>query len=57
MPEITATMKLHIHTDDVSDRLFRELTEKYAAACTHVSQHVFDNGFPRPQLHSFPNIS
>ncbi len=46
MPEITVTMKLHIHTDDVSDRLFCELTERYAAACTHVSQYVFDNGFP-----------
>ena len=46
MAGLTVTMKLHIHTDTKGDRLFREFTERYASACTYVSQYVFDNGFP-----------
>jgi len=46
MAELTVTMKLHIHTDDNGDQLFRDFTEQYASACTYVSQYVFDNGFP-----------
>lgn len=46
MPELTVTMKLHIHTDAAGDRLFREFTERYASACTYASRYVFDHGFP-----------
>ena len=46
MAELTCTMKLHIHTDDNGNCLFREFTERYASACTYVSQYVFNNGFP-----------
>ena len=45
MSEITKTMKLHIHTDDVSDALFKELTGLYSCACNEVSRYVFDNDF------------
>ena len=46
MSELSVTMKLHIHTDAKGDRCFREFTERYASACTYVSQYVFDNRFP-----------
>ena len=46
MAELACMMKLHIHTDDESSMLFREFAERYASACTYVSQYVFDNGFP-----------
>ena len=31
MAELTVTMKLHIHTDDNGDQLFRDFTEQYAS--------------------------
>ena len=45
MPEIVKTMKMHLHTTDEADLLFKELTEVYSSACDHISQYVFDNGF------------
>ena len=32
MGKIVKTMKLRIDTDEAADRLFRELTERYASA-------------------------
>lgn len=45
MPEITKTMKLHLITSEEDNRLFCQLTEQYAAACTDISRYVFDHGF------------
>ena len=45
MSTIVKTMKLHIHVDEPSDILFKEMTEVYRQACNHVSEYVFDNGF------------
>lgn len=45
MSDITKTMKLHIHPDDTSAVLFRELTERYSCACNEISRYVFDHGF------------
>lgn len=46
MGKIVKTMKLRIDTDEMADRLFRELTERYASACNEISQYIFDHGFP-----------
>lgn len=45
MPVVVKTMKLHIHADKEADALFKELTVRYAEACTKISKYVFDNGF------------
>lgn len=45
MPDISLTMKLHIHADSEAVTLFRELTARYRDACDYISQYVFDNGF------------
>lgn len=45
MPDISLTMKLHIHADSEAVTLFRELTSRYCDACDYISQYVFDNGF------------
>ena len=46
MGKIVKTMKLRIDTDEAADRLFRELTERYASACNEISQYMFDHEFP-----------
>lgn len=46
MPDISLTMKLHIHANSGADTLFRELTRRYRDACDYISQYVFNNGFP-----------
>lgn len=45
MPELVKTLKLHLHTNDEADALFRELTCRFSDACTDISKYVFDNGF------------
>ena len=45
MREITKTLKLRLYTDYKPDAAFKELTSRYAEACTYVSQYVFDHGF------------
>ena len=45
MTEFSKTMKLHIHPDDNTARLFRELTECYSEACSYISEYVFHHGF------------
>lgn len=45
MTEFSKTMKLHIHPDDDTARLFRELTECYSEACSYISEYVFHHGF------------
>lgn len=45
MTEFSKTMKLHIHPDDDTVRLFRELTECYSKACSYISEYVFHHGF------------
>ena len=44
--EHTQTMKLHIHVDESTDCLFREMTTCYSDACNFISEWVFSNGFP-----------
>lgn len=46
MAELVKTMKLHIHVSEKDAVLLRELTERYAEACTAISKYVFDNNFP-----------
>ena len=46
MAEIIKTMKLYMHTDAAADKLFMEESVQYMLACNHVSQYIFDNGFP-----------
>lgn len=46
MQELVKTMKLLLVTTPEEERLFRELTCRYADACNEVSQYVFDNDFP-----------
>lgn len=45
MTEITKTMKLRLYADETADKAFREMTAKYADACTRISKYIFDNGF------------
>lgn len=45
MSEIVKTMKLHLHVEPEDRDKLVELTERYAEACTFVSQYVFDHGF------------
>lgn len=45
MPENVKTMKLHLHATSEDDKLFCQLTERYASACNCISQYVFNNDF------------
>ena len=46
MPDIVKTMKLHINVNDDEKKQLETLTNRYANACTYVSQYIFNNGFP-----------
>ena len=46
MPDIVKTMKLHIHVNDDEKKQLETLTNRYANACTYVSQYIFNNGYP-----------
>lgn len=45
MPEIVKTIKIHLRPSKDEKEAFRMLTERYAAACTYVSDYVFNHGF------------
>ena len=45
MPEAVRTIKLCLNTNESDDCAFRELTERYAEACTYISKYVFEHGF------------
>lgn len=45
MSELVKTVKLRLYADSRADALFRELTRRYADACTDISRYVFDHGF------------
>lgn len=45
MPEITKTIKLHLHVSKENKEAFRALTTTYAQACNYVSGFLFNNGF------------
>ena len=45
MPELTKTIKLHIHTTPEQETLFRQMTEQYRQACNFVSAHIFEHQF------------
>ena len=45
MQYLTLTIKLRLYTDAAQDRLFRQMTQHYRAACNFVSRYVFDNNF------------
>ena len=43
MPDLTKTIKLHIHISPEQEKLFRQMTEQYRIACNFVSQYIFDH--------------
>ncbi len=43
--DLNQTMKLHLHVQKDDEPLFKELTEQYAAACSEISEYVFDHDF------------
>lgn len=45
MSDFVKTMKLHIHTDETTDVLFKELTQRYSSTCNEISQYIFDHEF------------
>ena len=45
MTEFSKTMKLHIHPNNETIKLFQEMTECYAQACSYISEYIFCHGF------------
>lgn len=45
MPDAVKTMKLGLYTDKETSALFSDMAARYSAACTSISEYVFNNGF------------
>ena len=45
MSEIVKTMKLRLHTDEDTNKLFSDVTVRFAEACNFISDYVFNHGF------------
>ena len=45
MPDAVKTMKLRLYVDKETAALFSDMAARYSAACTSISEYVFNNGF------------
>ena len=51
MEELVKTIKLHIHPDNNSIALFKDMTMKYRDACNFISEYVFNNNYDLNFMH------